>query len=146
MLLGVFSATVSAPAPSQLNVQDARVKVGVPIIGTPSEGFLSLLGPRAIASAMSLEPPTLPPTLATLITSSNTHQQSPYAGKKILVLSGKEDTLVPYAAGQDAVEVIRDFGVGKDGTVDVWVQENVGHACSKEMVKRVAEWLQRWTL
>lgn len=57
--------------------------------------------------------------------------------KKLLLCSGGEDPLVPWANSEPFVDVLKDVGVDVDGRV----YEGVGHKFSKNMVTDVVEWL-----
>lgn len=65
---------------------------------------------------------------------------NPFLGKRILVLSGAEDMLVPWTASQEFVEGLE---VG-DGVKKVVVEENVGHECTPAMVREAALFVRDW--
>lgn len=71
--------------------------------------------------------------------SSSNH--NPFLNKKILVLSGAQDKLVPYNFTAPFIERLE---VGEDGCKEVWVQEDAGHECTAEMRERIAEFVWRW--
>jgi pimeloyl-ACP methyl ester carboxylesterase len=65
-------------------------------------------------------------------------------GKKILNLSGKEDKLVPYAAGEAFLRAFKEVVVS-DRIADVEFEDvlfdGVGHAYSPEMADKATKWL-----
>lgn len=58
-------------------------------------------------------------------------------GKKLMLLSGAVDKLVPYANGKPFIDVLKDVGVD----VDDRVYEGVGHKFSSDMVTDAVEFL-----
>lgn len=56
---------------------------------------------------------------------------NPFHGKKILVLSGEADALVPWVASDPFVKALN---VGDQGVKEVNVLPGVGHECTPEMV------------
>lgn len=71
------------------------------------------------------------------------NSSNPFLGKKILVLSGKEDPLVPWSASEAFVDALE---VGPEGVKKVFVQEGVGHDCTKEMVGEAAGFIGQYLL
>lgn len=65
-------------------------------------------------------------------------------GKKILNLSGKVDKLVPYAAGEPFLKVLKQV-LEEDKSLDICFEDvlfdGVGHAFPKEMADKAAEWI-----
>lgn len=107
---------------------EPRLTLGIPIIGSPST--LALLSHRAQHLPPPLGPlpitaPHFPSTLLSLIAREDPVNVSAerWSGKKILVLSGGEDTLVNYVEGASEAFVERLKGEGVD--VSVWVQDGV---------------------
>ena len=64
---------------------------------------------------------------------------NPFLGKKILILSGEKDRLVPWAASEKFVEGLE---VGLGGEKKVILQKGVGHKCTDEMVEEAARFIQ----
>ncbi|KAH9848431.1 Alpha/Beta hydrolase protein [Lenzites betulinus] len=141
---------------------EPRVKLGIPIIGCPD--FLTLISARAAEHNLALAPPHFPAPLlayvrardpaATPHTAGAPAGANPFRGKKVLVLCGAADALVPWKASERFVGEL-DVGEGeggegeggKEGGVkEVWVEEGVGHRCSEGMVRRVGEFLWREAL
>lgn len=60
-----------------------------------------------------------------------------------MVLSGKEDPLVPWSTSQAFVDALE---VGPEGVKKVVVQEGVGHAYTKEMVLEAASFIGQYML
>ena len=65
---------------------------------------------------------------------------NPFLGKKILVLSGASDKLVPWNASQEFVEGLE---VG-DGMKKVVLEENAGHECTPAMTREAALFMTDW--
>jgi predicted esterase len=68
---------------------------------------------------------------------------NPFLGKKILILSGKEDPLVPWSASANFVDALE---VGPEGVKKVFVQEGVGHACTEEMLDEAVGFIGQYLL
>ncbi|WVQ73062.1 hypothetical protein IAR50_002625 [Cryptococcus sp. DSM 104548] len=130
---------------------DPRVRIGIPIIGLPFESLPKYLGARAINNGLSWGPPTYPPSLQRIIEPYRDPvlEQKAYAGKKILTMHGKEDKLVPFAKGEEDIKQIEKWTeeeAEKGGICAIDLQENVGHVCTIEMLKKSAEWTWRYAL
>lgn len=65
---------------------------------------------------------------------------NPFLGKRILVLSGAADKLVPWTASQEFVEGLE---VG-NGVKKVVLEENVGHECTPTMIREAALFVTDW--
>ncbi|KAJ7116298.1 Alpha/Beta hydrolase protein [Mycena epipterygia] len=136
--LGGHSAWIAAAA-------DPRVKIAIPIIGCPN--FLALMGPRAEANGISVGPPHFPESLLRVIRASSLPglpysskgADNPFLGKKLLVLSGGSDPLVPWAASEKFVQGLE---VG-EGSKEYVVYDGVGHEVAKEMVEDVVKYILR---
>ncbi|KAL1610183.1 hypothetical protein SLS60_001848 [Paraconiothyrium brasiliense] len=65
-------------------------------------------------------------------------------GKRILNLSGKDDKLVPYAAGEAFLNIIKQ-ALDEEPTLDVTFEDvlfpGVGHAFPPAMVEKSADWI-----
>jgi fermentation-respiration switch protein FrsA (DUF1100 family) len=112
---------------------EQRLSVVVPIVGCPD--YLALMQHRAEASGLHFGPPTLPDSLLELIrrespTSTPAADRNPFFGKKILVLAGGKDKLVPWAFSESFVERIE---VGGGGVKKVVVYPDVGHTFTATM-------------
>ena len=134
----------SAPAPSLSASTEPRITLGVPIIGCPD--YLHLISRRAQASGIAFAPPYAPEGFVTHVRQHDPSStpfaaadaSNPFHNKKVLVLSGADDTLVPWESS-DAF--VRDLHVGPEGTKQVIVYPGVGHACTEEMVKATADFV-----
>ncbi|KAJ8481398.1 hypothetical protein ONZ51_g6024 [Trametes cubensis] len=114
---------------------DPRVTFGIPIIGCPD--YLTLMSERAAQSKVPVAPPR------GAAHGGRAARANPFRGKRVLVLCGKEDTLVPWSASRRFVE---ELDVGEEGVKEVWVEEGTGHRCSEGMVKRAGEFVWKQAL
>ena len=120
---------------------DPRISIGIPIIGCPN--YLELIKRRAHKNSIAFQAPQIPNSLITLISTSDPaskdfkslNASNPFLGKKILVLSGKEDPLVPWCVSKPFVDALE---VGPEGVKKVFLQEGVRHVCTNEMVDKAA--------
>ncbi len=133
--------------PSQL---EPRLSIGIPVIGCPD--YLSLISERALKFDIPLDGSAyLPDSLLSLIQSSDPaaapyrsiDASNPFLGKKILVLSGGKDTLVPWSASESFVE---HLNVGDKGVKQAVVQEDAGHETTPEMVQRLVDFITEHAL
>jgi len=120
---------------------EPRLGVGIPIIGCPD--YLALMGSRARASGLQFGPPILPDSLLEVIKRESpacvpATGRNPFFGKKILVLAGGEDKLVPWEFSESFVERIE---VGEEGVKRVFVYPDVGHAFTASMEEDVANFV-----
>jgi hypothetical protein len=100
---------------------------------------------RSTALGLALAPPLLPASLRALIQRDDPpyvpfrarNASNPFLGKRILVLSGMADELVPWAASQVFVEGLE---VGK-GRKEVIVMEGVGHAYPETMKREAFQFV-----
>ncbi|KAF9494486.1 hypothetical protein BDN71DRAFT_1483035 [Pleurotus eryngii] len=124
---------------------EPRITFAVVILGCAD--YLALMSRRAAESEFELASPTLPPSLVSLIGQVDpiytpytvNDSRNPFLGKKILVLRGAMDRIVPWSA---SARFVQDLQVGERGLKKVMVQEGVGHECTLEMTKLMAEFLR----
>ncbi|OCF56102.1 hypothetical protein L486_06043 [Kwoniella mangroviensis CBS 10435] len=125
--------------------EEPRIRIGIPIIGLPFESFPKYMGPRAESLNIPFEPPTYPPSLVPVLEGDVDH--SNYKGKKILTIHGGHDKLVPLEKGLKDIEKILDaVNDSEGGKADIYVDDKTGHAVSKEMVWKTAEWVWEYGL
>ncbi|KAF8920121.1 Alpha/Beta hydrolase protein [Mucidula mucida] len=129
---------------------EPRLSIGIPVIGCPD--YLSLISERALKFDIPLDGSAyLPDSLLSLIQSSDPaaapyrsiDASNPFLGKKILVLSGGKDTLVPWSASESFVE---HLNVGDKGVKQAVVQEDAGHETTPEMVQRLVDFITEHAL
>ncbi|KAF9267669.1 hypothetical protein L218DRAFT_919222 [Marasmius fiardii PR-910] len=125
--------------------QEPRITFGIPIIGCPD--FLNLMTERAERFGISLEGSEyLPDSILQLIRETDpvttpfhrNDSSNPFWGKKVLVLSGGSDTLVPWRASETFV---KELAIGEKGYKEVFVEPGAGHEFTKEMEKKMIEFL-----
>ena len=92
--------------------------------------------PDTLLSLIQCNDPASVPYLAT--DSSN-----PFIGKKILVLAGAEDPLVPWSASQ---EFVQGLYLGENGVKEVVVQEGAKHETTPEMVQHLVRFVRKHSL
>ena len=63
---------------------------------------------------------------------------NPFLGKKLLVLSGADDRIVPWSSARGVVERLE---VGAQGVKEVFVEPGIGHDFSPAMVERAARFI-----
>jgi hypothetical protein len=116
-----------------IGAHDPRISLLIPVIGSPS--YLTLFKHRANSIGLSLGPPYLPGSLKREMERAQPKVEA-YRGKDVLVMSGADDTLVPFneSGSKEFTERLAESGVCK--SLEVWVQPNTGHTCSSEMVMR----------
>ena len=110
--------------------------------------YLALIEPRAKQSEVPIAPPYFPHSFLAHVRrhdpSAAPHTaaeaENPFRGKQILVLCGKEDKLVPWAASEVFVGEL-DVGENEGGVKEVIIEEGVGHTCSPGMVKESVRFL-----
>jgi len=120
---------------------EPRLSVGIPIIGCPD--YLALMHSRAKASGLQFGPPTLPDSLLEVIKRESpvctpVASRNPFLGKKILVLAGGKDELVPWEFSESFVEQIE---VGEEGVKKVLVYPDVGHKFTASMAEDVVNFV-----
>ncbi|THG99031.1 hypothetical protein EW026_g3238 [Hermanssonia centrifuga] len=116
---------------------------------------MSLITARAKYSHIPVSPPYFPPSLLSYIATHDpintaytaSNSSNPFLNKKILVLSGGSDPLVPFEHSRKFVEGL-NVGWGKEqgGVKEVVVMDGVGHECTPEMVKLMANFLWEHSL
>jgi len=126
---------------TKLRLTEPRLSVGIPIVGCPD--YLALMRDRAKTSGLEFGPPILPDSLLELIerespVSTPATGRKPFFGKKILVLAGSRDELVPWVFSESFVERIE---VGEEGVKKVVVYPDVGHAFTTSMREDVANFV-----
>lgn len=113
--------------------EDPRIRIGVPICSLPSEAIGQLFMSREL-------PDGAPPTALPQGTADFFLVPSPagtYKGKAILCLLGALDAVMPPEGGQKQWE-----GISTECEASAkYVQPDIGHIVSRDMVRMTAEWL-----
>lgn len=117
---------------------EPRVTFGIPVIGCPD--YLKLMTSRAAKYGIDLEEdsPYMPASSRAYIRKMGLKNyfydkkdaNNSFLSKKILVLSGGADELVPWVASKEIVDRLE---VGDGGYKKVFVEEGVGHKFSPRM-------------
>ena len=121
----------------------------MPIIACPD--YMKLITKRAKYSHVPLAPPAFPDSLRAYIARNDpasapytaSDASNPFFGKKVLVLSGGDDPLVPFEHSKTFVE---NLNVGPKGIKKVVIAPGVGHECTPEMVKEMAHFVYEHAL
>ena len=116
--------------------QDSRISVGVPMIACAD--YLSLMNERGSKYDIKLEQPVLPSTLAYNISkfdpmASFENSKESWNGKKICVLSGNDDKLVPHKHQVKFIDNLKNYYQTKDGVIVAKAFEGVKHEVNEEM-------------
>ncbi|KAG6910101.1 hypothetical protein DXG01_013154 [Tephrocybe rancida] len=114
---------------------DKRVTTGIPIIGCPD--YSKLIAYRANQTGVELVGRYYPNSFKSLVATLDPaaiieRGSNPFRGKRILVLSGADDKLVPWTASEEFVT--QNLDVGPTGVKKVSLYDGVGHECTEGMV------------
>jgi hypothetical protein len=107
-----------------LNQKEPRIRIGIPICGCPD--YLELIEQRAERLSVPRTPPYIPASLRAAVRVNDTVPvlATAFAGKRILVLAGADDKLVPWETSRTFVEAL---DVGRGGRKVVMVLPGVKH-------------------
>lgn len=109
-----------------------------------------MISDRAEKLGVLVAPPHFPASLLRLIQiedpvnakyESTDPFENPFLGKRILVLAGGKDKLVPWSASEIFV---KGLNVGHDGAKKVVVVPEAGHECPPVMVQELIEFIWEW--
>ncbi|KAF8638187.1 hypothetical protein AX17_002384 [Amanita inopinata Kibby_2008] len=67
-----------------------------------------------------------------------TNSSNPFIGKKILIITGEDDCLVPWNVYE---QFVNELEVGDEGTKRVHIIKGVGHKCTEEMIGKASEFI-----
>jgi dienelactone hydrolase len=135
-------------------LHDPRIAVGVPIIGCCDYLALmrnrlrSMLAKRSTHDAKKTEEDYLPEGLKSALGQLDAAGMGERAieklkEKKILVLCGADDRLVPYSCSQQFIELLQQ-AMSAAGVCEVVVEEGKGHELTDSMVAAAGDFLLRW--
>ena len=119
--------------------KEPRIRIGIPICACPD--YLALIERRAERHGIPRAPPYIPSSLRALVCAHAATTDKPdvpgdpasasvFSGKSVLVLSGADDTIVPWEASRAFVEAL---DVGRSGRKEVMVMGGVKHEFTEEM-------------
>lgn len=97
---------------------------------------------EARANQMGVADPIYPPPVRTYM--KTLPPPGAYSGKKILSVHGGHDFLHPIERSTPYLAAMAEQL--PDGDMEVYVDEESGHRCSADMVRKTAEWCWRWGL
>jgi len=103
---------------------EPRIRIGIPICGCPD--YLTLIEQRAERLGVPRTPPYIPESLRALVRTNDTvpATATAFEGKRLLVLAGADDKLVPWETSRTFVE---ELDVGRGGRKVVMVVPGVKH-------------------
>jgi dipeptidyl aminopeptidase/acylaminoacyl peptidase len=106
------------------SIKEPRIRIGISICGCPD--YLTLLERRAEYLGVPRAPPYFPASLRALVHANDTvpDPATAFSGKRVLVLAGADDKLVPWEASRSFVE---GLDVGRGGRKVVVVVPGVKH-------------------
>ncbi|KAF7289889.1 hypothetical protein MIND_01363600 [Mycena indigotica] len=113
---------------------DPRIQIVIPMIGCPD--YFALIHPRAASKGIAAAPPHFPATFVKVVR-DNSPKVAQFEGKRVLVLSGEIDRLVPWGASESFVGQLKSV----PGQKQVVVLPGVGHEIPDEMVRRAVEFV-----
>lgn len=106
---------------------------------------------RAATANLPFEPPYMPKSLLTLLdrvdpdsvnySSEEAGADNPYLGKKILVLSGEIDELVPWQCSKTFADNLK---VGPHGRKEIILEPGKGHETSAFMIGELVKWIVQY--
>ncbi|KAJ1302034.1 hypothetical protein OPQ81_000869 [Rhizoctonia solani] len=136
----VMGISLGGHASWHIGTHDPRVSLLVPVIGSPS--YLTLFQHRADGLGLPLAPPYLPSSLKCEMERATPSVEA-FRGKDVLVMSGAEDTLVPFeeSGTREFTQRLEEAEVCR--SLKVWVQPETGHTCSREMIDLAKDFI--WT-
>lgn len=114
---------------------DKRVQAGCPIIGCPD--FMTLMSSRAEAFG-GLTKDMMPDSLRAVIHALDPKVEN-MKGKRILILSGKKDKLVPYDKGANFINNLQSVAQ----SVQTEIYPGVGHRCTETMIEELSRFITR---
>ncbi|WFD30938.1 hypothetical protein MSPP1_001964 [Malassezia sp. CBS 17886] len=154
-LFSVTGKSLGGHSAWQVLAHEPMIRVGVSFIGTPD--FQRLIAMRAKMSYMQDIPPAVPNSLRALMRTVDPammpyrepNASNPFFGKKILACCGADDKLVRWTYSQEFLENLVVAPPNSDEqrrSLQVFVQPNVGHKVTSEMLQHGARWLAQWAL
>lgn len=85
-----------------------------------------------------------PRPLAALVRNADLEIEHNFQDVPMMLCNGKHDELVPASHTASWLERRRQRGASVADT-ELFIQDNTGHSCTKEMVAKIADWLgKRW--
>ncbi|KAH0834800.1 Alpha/Beta hydrolase protein [Lanmaoa asiatica] len=126
--------------------REPRIQLAIPIIGCPD--YTKLISQRAQIHGVPFEAPYYPLHLKAYVDAYDPASfafrekgvTNPFLGKRILVLSGAKDNVVPWAASREFVEGLEVGG----GVKKVVLEEDAGHECTPAMIQEAALFVTDW--
>ncbi|KAN0120901.1 Alpha/Beta hydrolase fold [Russula decolorans] len=115
---------------------EPRIRIGIPICGCPD--YLALMEQRAEHLGIPRTPSYFPASLRALVRANDTvpATATAFAGKRMLVLAGADDKLVPWETSRTFVEAL---DVGRGGRKVVMVVPGVKHEFTDGMKEEMLQ-------
>jgi hypothetical protein len=128
--------------------EEPRVKVGIPIIGCAD--YLKLMRGRAASNNLEFRPPLFPDHLFDIVakwdpvsTAYDSIEGNPFHGKRILVLSGGQDLLVPFEPSREFFEKLN---VGPTGVKKLVIEPEAVHEYTDSMASVLCHFIWKHSL
>lgn len=120
------------------SIKEPRIRIGIPICGCPD--YIALIEQRAERLGVPGTPPYIPASLRALVRANDTvpATATAFKGKRVLVLAGEDDKLVPWETSRAFVEAL---DVGRGGRKMVMVVPGVKHEFTDGMREEMFQFL-----
>lgn len=112
---------------------EPKIQAGIPIIGCPD--FMTLMKGRAEPLG-GLTQDRMPDSLINAVSFLDPKVEN-LKGKRILVLSGEKDKLVPFDKGAAFVEQVKQCAE----SVQVEIYPGIGHKCTESMIDEMSRFI-----
>ncbi|KAI9307284.1 hypothetical protein BJ944DRAFT_176819 [Cunninghamella echinulata] len=125
-----------------LTANDPRISVHIPIVG--SADYIALMRARLIQGQFPES--YLPEGFSTTVQAISEQLPEKIKNKKILMISGGKDQLVPGRFNDGLVRYLKQQNIKEYHDWARIIVQNVGHAWYPEMIQLSAQWCQQWLL
>jgi dienelactone hydrolase len=141
---GVIGVSLGGHIVWLLLANELRLTLGASVIGCPS--YTKLIRNRAGKCGLAIAAPHVPPTLLELVEKtsaeavpwSSLDPKNSFLTKKILIIAGGRDQLVPWS---DSADFVQALVVGDAGIKKVYIHPDVGHKFTPQMLEETAQFI-----
>lgn len=131
------------------------MKTGVVFIGMPD--YNALMRQRTAQMNLTVGPPFVPDTFAKLVNqtdpamtpyTSKNASKNPFWHKHIFQANGGDDPLVPFNLSEHFLSklVLGPPSKRTNESLQIYVEPNIPHDVTPNMIKLAAQWIYRWEL